>query len=138
MASYSNLSASVSWRTSTGVQAHTEQNEGTAEPRFSVTTGEICYQKIHSRMMAKAVGSRKLRQLEKSGGVPVARRVQEAGERSSLLGVGPGGGVGDVGVRAEHPDAAQPMEFRGKLHESLFVGKCTRFTVLSQRWKTID
>ena len=86
-------------------------NEGTAEPRFSVTTGNFCYQKIHSRMMAKAVGLVKLRQLEKSGGVPEARRAPEAGEKRSLLGVGPGDGVGFVGDRGDHLEQPSPWEF---------------------------
>ena len=35
--------------------------------------------------------------------------VQEARERKPLLGVGPDGGVGVVGVRADHPGAAEPV-----------------------------
>ena len=38
-------------------------------------------------------------------------RVQEAQERSSLLGDGPGGVVGVVGVHAAHPGEAQLVGF---------------------------
>ena len=68
------------------------------------------YQTIHSRMMAKAVGW-KLRQLEKSGGVPVAREGAGGRREKSLLGVGPGGGVGVVGDHVDHPEQPSPWGF---------------------------
>ena len=47
-------------------------------------------------------------------------RVQEARKSCPLLDIGPGGGVGVVGVRADHPGAAKPEEIVEKLHGPLF------------------
>ena len=63
-------------------------------------------------MMAKAVGGIDEAAGEVRRSSRSSRGCREARESCPLLDVGPGGGVGVVGVRADHPGAAKPVELR--------------------------
>ena len=57
LVSYTNLSASAMLRTSTEVQAHKERMRAQNNQGLALKLENLCYQKFHSLMTAKAVGN---------------------------------------------------------------------------------